>query len=222
MTPNTHAKVMKMLKKVGAVITNDHFVYTSGKHGSVYIRKDRLYPFTRLTSQVCRMMAKHVQNKKIDVVAGPAACGIVLSQWVAYHLSQLIKRDVLSVFTEKSTDDKQMFDRPQMLKRGYDKLVKGKNVLIVEDLTTTGASVKKVVERVKEAGGKVVGVYVLVNRNPRGVNTVYMGAPVESLAVFEADAFDAKTCPLCKKNVPINTEVGHGKEFISKYSNNQI
>jgi len=209
-------KIISILKKVGAVIVDDHFVYTSGKHGSVYIRKDKLYPFTRLTSKVCKMMAEKVKDLDIEVVVGPALCGIVLSQWTAYHLSQMTKKEVLSVFSEKTYDDKQIFDRPQMLKRGYDALVKGKRVLVVEDLTTTGASVKKVVDRVKEAGGKVVSVFILVNRNPGDVNSLRMGAPLYSLAVFKADAFDENKCPLCKKNIPINTQVGHGKEFLSR------
>ena len=209
-------KVIKILKKLGAIITDSHFVYTSGKHGSVYIRKDQLYPYTSKTSEVCSMMAKNVKDKNIEVVVGPALGGIVLSQWVAYHLSKLTGREVLSVFSEKSYDDKKIYDRPQMLKRGYDKLVKGRRVLVVEDLTTTGASVKKVVDRVKEAGGNVVCVYVLVNRNPDKVNSKLMKAPFLSLAVLKTDAYGEKDCPLCKRSVPINTEVGHGKEYLKK------
>lgn len=209
--------VISILKKVGAVITDSHFVYTSGKHGSVYIRKDKLYPHVQLTSDVCSLVADKVSDWKIDVVAGPALCGIVLSQWVAYHLSKKTNKEVMSIFTEKSYDDKQLFDRPQMFKRGYDALVTGKRVLVVEDLTTTGASVKKVVERVKEAKGKVIGVYVLVNRNPEGINDDYMQAPFHSLSVFKADAYEEKECQLCKKGIPLNTEVGHGREFLEKY-----
>jgi len=209
-------KVIKILKDIGAIITNDHFVYTSGKHGSVYIRKDRLYPYTIKTSEVCAMIAKNVKNKNIEVVVGPALGAIVLSQWTAYHLSKLTGKEVLSVFSEKSYDDEKIFDREQMLKRGYDQLVKKKRVLIIEDLTTTGASVKKVVDQVKNVGGNLVGVYVLVNRNPKEVNSEFMKAPFMSLAVLEADAYDEKNCPLCKKGIPINTEVGHGKEYLNK------
>jgi orotate phosphoribosyltransferase len=95
-------------------------------------------------------------------------------------------------------------------------LVKGKRVLVVEDLTTTGMSVKKVVDRVKEAGGKVISVFILVNRNPKDINSKFMGASLKSLSIFKADAYDEDKCPLCKKNIPINTEVGHGKEYIAR------
>ena len=214
-------KTIKILRQTGAITTNDHFVYTSGKHGSVYIRKDKLYPFTKLTSAVCKMIAQQVKDWDIEVVVGPSVGGIILSQWTAYHLSKLTKKEVLSVFTEKSYDDKEAFDRPQLFKRGYDALVKGKRVLVVEDLTTTGASVKKVVDRVKEAKGKIVGVFVLLNRNPKEVNAKFMDAPFHALSVYEADAYEEKHCPLCKKYIPINTTVGHGKEFLEKQKKNK-
>jgi len=213
-------KTLAILEKIGAIITNDHFVYTSGKHGSAYIRKDKLYPYTSLTSKVCRMIAEQVKDWDIEIVVGPSVGGIVLSQWTAYHLSRITKREVLSVFTEKSYDDMAIYDLQQKFKRGYDYLVKGKKTLVVEDLTNTGDSVKKVVERVKEAKGKVVGVYVLVNRNPLNVHSRKIGVPFHSLGVFRAEAWDEKECPLCKKGVPINTEVGHGKEFLEKQKKN--
>ena len=80
--------IITILKQVGAVITDSHFVYTSGKHGSVYINKDALYPHTQETSQVGKMMAEKYQHRTVDVIVGPALGGIILSQWTAYHLSK--------------------------------------------------------------------------------------------------------------------------------------
>lgn len=200
--------VLAILKKVGAVITDDHFVYTSGKHGSVYINKDAVYTHVNEASKIGKMFAQKYKNKAIDVVAAPALGGIILSQWTAHHLSKLKGKEVLSVYTEKSPDKDQVFTR------GYDKLVKNKKVLVVEDLTTTGGSVKKVVKSVKKAGGKVIGVAVMVNRNPKGVNSKFMGVPFTALGVLKAEAFDEKKCELCKKSVPINTTVGHGKKYL--------
>ena len=90
-------KVVDILKKIGAVITDDHFVYTSGKHGSVYINKDALYPHTAETSEVCRTMAEMFKDKDIDVVVAPAVGGTILSQWVAYHLSQLKNKEITMI-----------------------------------------------------------------------------------------------------------------------------
>lgn len=204
--------VIDVLKQINAIVTNNHFVYTSGMHGSVYIRKDMLYPHTKETSLVCQMIAKKFKDVDIDIVVGPSIGGIILSQWVAFHLSKLKKKEVLGVFTEKDEQSNQVF------KRGYDEIVKGKNILVVEDLTTTGGSVRKVVNAVKNAGGNVVEVCVMVNRNPEKVTSEIVGAPLTYLGIFRAEAFDREKCLLCKKKIPINTAVGHGKKFLQHKS----
>lgn len=206
--------VIDILKKVGAIITDDHFVYTSGKHGSVYINKDALYPHTEETSQVGMLFAKKAKDLDIDVVVGPMIGGIILSQWTAYHLSSLKSKEVLSVYTEKDEKSNQVFGR-----RGYDKVVKGKNVLVVEDLTTTGGSVAKVVETVKAAGGSVVSTIVMVNRDPKKINGDLIGSAFMALGELPAEAWDENKCPLCKKGVPINTIVGHGKKYLAAKGN---
>jgi len=200
--------VVDILKKVGAVITDSHFVYTSGKHGSVYVNKDAVYPHTKETSQIGKLFAEKYKDVNIDVVAAPALGGIILSQWVAFHLSKLKGKEILGVYTEKTPDKHMIFTR------GYDKLVKGKNVLVIEDLTTTGGSVKKVVDTVKATGGNVVAVCVMVNRDPEKVTSEVVGGPFSALGVIKASAFDEAVCPLCKENVPINTNVGHGKKYL--------
>ena len=209
------SRIVDILKKVGAILTNDHFVFTSGKHGSVYINKDFLYPHTKETSLVGKMFAEKFKNRNIDVVAAPAVGGTVLSTWTAYYLSKLKKKEVLSVYTEKDKGTTaSAAEREQIFRRGYDRFIKGKNVLVLEDLTTTGISVKKTVSAIKKAGGKVVAVCVMVNRNPKNVNTKVVGAPFFALDVFPAEAYEEKSCPLCKKNIPINIKIGHGKEYL--------
>lgn len=200
--------VVDILKKVGAVITDSHFVYTSGKHGSIYVNKDAVYPHTEETSRIGQLFAEKFKDMDIDVVAAPALGGIILSQWTAYHLSKLKGKEVLGVYTEKTLDKQMIFTR------GYDKLVKGKNVLVIEDLTTTGGSVRKVVDTVKATGGNVVAVCVMVNRDPEHVTSEVVGAPFSALGVLKASAFDETDCELCKKNVPINIDVGHGKKYL--------
>lgn len=209
--------VIEILKQAGAILTNDHFVYTSGKHGSVYINKDFLYPHVMMVSEVGKMFAEKFKNKKVDVVAAPAVGGTVLSTWTAYHLSKMKGKPVMSVYTEKDKGTTAgAAESEQIFRRGYDTFVKGKNVLVLEDLTTTGLSVKKTVETVKKAGGKVVAVCVMVNRDPEKVTSKTVGAPFYSLGVFLAEAYDEKDCPLCKKNIPINTKIGHGKKYLEE------
>ncbi len=208
-------KIVKILKKVGAIITDDHFVYTSGKHGSVYINKDFLYPHTKETSLVGKMFAEKMKSNAIDVVAAPAVGGTILCTWTAYYLSKLKKREILSVYTEKDKGTTaNAIESEQIFRRGYDTFIKGKKVLVIEDLTTTGISVKKTADAVRKAGGIVSAVCVMVNRNPKNVNAEMMGASFYSLGVFPAEAFDEKVCPLCKKNIPINIKIGHGKKYL--------
>lgn len=207
------SRILDILKKTKAVITKSHFVYTSGKHGSVYINKDIIYAHPKEASQVGKLFAKKFIDYSIDVVVAPALGGIILSQWTAFHLSKLKNKEVLGVYTEKTPE------KDQALTRGYDLIVKGKNVLVVEDLTTTGESVKKVINSVKKAKGRIIAVGVMINRDPEKVNAKTIGAPFFALGIFKAEAFDQDRCPLCKKKIPINTTVGHGKKFLKIAAN---
>ena len=200
--------VLNIFKKCGGYITESHIVYTSGKHGSVYLNKDAIYPHTKEISAICLAVAKKYQSKNVEAVSSPALGGIILSQWTAYHLSQLTKREVLAVYTEKDSEKNQIFTR------GYGNLVSQKRVLVVEDITTTGGSVLKTLQSVKNAGGKVVAVCVLVNRDPENINSKSLGFPYSALVEMKVDAWEEKDCPLCKKGVKINTAVGHGKQFL--------
>lgn len=205
---NANNEVLELLKSVGAVITDSHFVYTSGMHGDAYINKDALYPHTKEVSRIGELFAEQNKDKDIDVVAAPALGGIILETWTAYHLSKLKGKEILGVYTEKTPDKNQIFTR------GYDQLVKGKNVLVIEDLANTGGSVKKVVESVTAVGGNVVAVSVMVNRNPHDVTSETVGAPLQALAEIQMNTYEEADCPLCKNNVPINTTVGHGKKYL--------
>lgn len=210
-------EIIQIMKQVGGVITDSHFVYTSGKHGSVYVNKDAVYPYTSLTSKIGQLFAEKNKDYDIDVVVAPAIGGTILSQWTAYQLSKLKNKEILSAYTEKDKGTSaSAAESEQVFKRGYDKVVAGKNVLVIEDLTTTGISVKKVVETVRSIGGNVVAVSVMINRNPDGVNSEFVGAPFSTLGVLKADAYDEAECPLCNQGVPINTTVGHGKKYLEE------
>lgn len=202
--------ILNVFKKAGGYITDSHIVYTSGKHGETYLNKDAIYPHTKEISLLCREIAQRFKDKDIEVVAAPALGGIILSQWSAYHLSDITHREVLGVYTEKTADKNQIFTR------GYDHLVKGKKVLVVEDITTTGGSVQKVINSIKQAGGTVVAVCVLVNRDPEAINSQSMEVSFTALAQIKLQAWDEPDCPLCKKNVPINTTVGKGRDYLAK------
>lgn len=199
--------IISTLKQVKAVMTDDHFVGTKGSHFATYINKDALYPHIAETSAVCEQFAEGFLKYNPDMVAGPALGGIILSQWTAYHLGSKMGRPILSVYAEKK-------DNELKLTRGYDALVKGKNVVVVEDLTTTGGSLKQAIAAVQQAGGKVVAAAVMVNKNPTEVTSTFFGVPFFALAEMPVELYAAEACPLCKNGVPINTTIGHGKKFL--------
>ena len=126
--------VISILKKVGALIPNDHFVGTSGMHIDTYINKDALYPHTKETSEVGKLFAEKYKDKNIDVVVAPALGGIILSVWTAHHLSELNSKDILGIYTEKTPEGSQIFTR------GYDKFVNGNKCAIEVE---TGTKIKK-------------------------------------------------------------------------------
>lgn len=212
---NTNNEVLEMLKKSNGIITDSHLVYTSGKHGSVYLNKDALYPHTTFAARIGELFAETNKDLDIDVVVAPAVGGTILSTWTAYHMSRLLNKEIIGVYTEKDKGTlASAAESEHLLRRGYDKLVKGKKVLVIEDLTTTGISVKKVVKTVQNAGGEVLAVSVMINRDPEHINSDMMGVPFTALAELKAEAWDEADCPLCKSNVPVNTKVGHGKKFL--------
>ncbi len=207
--------VIDILKKVHAVKTDNHFVYTSGKHGEVYVNKDAVYPHPMEASNIGKLFAEKYKDLDIDVVAAPALGGIILSTWTAYHLSRMKGKEILGVYAEKMPDKSMAFTR------GYDKLIEAKKVLVIEDLATTGGSVKKVVELVRNTGGTVVAVCVMVNRDPDNVTSESIGAPFDSLGILKAEAWDEADLPEHIKSRPINTSVGHGKKYLESKALNK-
>lgn len=199
--PAVAARASELLAECGAVVRDSHVVYTSGRHGSAYVNKDAVYPYTVRVSELCALMAGMAAEFAPEVVCGPALGGIILSQWTAHHLG------VLGVYAEKDAEG------GLVLRRGYDRVVAGRRVLVVEDIVNTGGSVRAAIRAVRAAGGEVVAVAALVNRG--GVPAAAVEAPaLVTLLELSLDSWDAAECPLCRDRVPVNTAVGKGREFL--------
>lgn len=196
-------KVLRVLSGVGALLEG-HYVLTSGRHAEKYVNKDALYPHTAETSELCRRIAEFA-DPGTQVVAAPAIGGVILSQWVAFHLSILLGAEVLAVYAEPGPEDTLIF------KRGYDQLIPGHRVLVVEDVLTTGGSARKVVDAVRALHGEVTGVSVLCNRG--GVTVKELGnVPwLQALTTLPMESYTSEDCPLCKEGVPISTDAGKGR-----------
>lgn len=203
-------EVMPLLEQLGTVIVDSHIVYTSGKHGSAYINKDAVYPHTVETSRLCEAIAEHFKDADVQTVIAPAIGAVILSQWVAYHLTQRKGQAVAGVYAEKGEAD------TFTIKRGYDQFVTGRNVLVVEDVLNTGGSARKVVDAVRAINGNVLAIAALCNRG--GVTPHNLGNVPELFALtnVQMDAWDAADCPLCREGRPINTQVGKGREYLAR------
>lgn len=241
-------RVREILAEAGAVIDNDHFQYTSGKHGSAYVAKDKVYIRPRHQDELCMGLAErfddeHMVGREVEVVLAPAIGAIDIKTGVARLLDRWArgKREVFGVYAEHKEvtvvskdalarsymidrtdtfDQKRIpFDLPSgselliklptfTIKRSYGENVRGKKVLVVEDILTTGGSAREAVNAVREAGGEVVGVGVLVNRG--GVTAADLGVEkLEALLNVKMDAYEPANCPMCKDGVPFNQQFGH-------------
>lgn len=205
------AAVRRLLVECGAV-RSGHFVLQSKLHSDKYIAKDLVYPGPDDVAVLCRMLAVQFPGIKIDTIIGPEKGGIVLSQWLAFYHGRFREDGVRTnaVFAEKNPVG------GFSINRGYGEFVTGKKVLIVEDVLTTGGSVLKVVEAVREISGEVVGVAALVNRG--GVTAEQIGnvPHLVSLVNISLESWPADQCPLCADRVDINTDFGHGAEYLAK------
>ena len=198
-------RVKEIFAENKAYLENDHFVYTKGDHGSQYINKDAIFTNPSAISELSRFLARSFQGLNIETVAGPVIGGVIVSQRVAEHLSEMDNKKVVSVFAEKTGKGLEFL-------RGYNEHIEGKNVLAVEDILNTGGSAKDLIDAIRLVGGNVIGLGALANRG--GVKPNMVGdVNIKSLLDITMERYAANECHLCKEGVPINLKVGHGRKF---------
>jgi len=194
--------------KTNAIVTNDHFVYTNGEHGPDYVNKDAMYPHTKEIWEACEMFAEAFKDKDVQIVVGPAVGGVILEALTAQHLTRMTGREVCGVYAEKQADGSFTFGR------GYADFITGKNVLVTEDVLTTGGSAAATIRAVNLLGGKVVGLAALADRREDKTKDVE-GVKVDALIKVNLIKYKPDECKLCELGVPINTKLGKGKKFLA-------
>ncbi len=192
--------ILSELESIGAVFSDKHFVYTSGKHGSGYINMDMMFPHTALVSQICQELAAPFKGE-FDTVVAPATGGIVLAVLTARETG------TKGVWADKDGNGGFEFERA-----GFVQQVTGKQVLVVEDLLTTGGSVEKVCREVEQAGGTVVGVSVVCNRGNVTAEQLQV-TRLQALAEVSFTAYEPADCPECRAGMPIVEDMGHGDDY---------
>ena len=178
-------EVMQIFKDAGAILEG-HFLLTSGLHSPVYWEKFRILQYPRYTEKLCRLIAEHFKKEKIQVVAAPTTGGIILSHEVARQLG------ARGIFAEKE-------GTARVFRRGFT-ISPGERVLVVDDILTTGSSVLEVVDAVREAGGTVVGIGVMVDRSEkkREFSVPFFSCLRAATATYAPDK-----CPLCAAGIPL-------------------
>src|SRR5437867_12997684 len=176
-----------LLHQAGALLEG-HFELASGKHSPLYIEKFRLLERPPQTEALCRSIADWASHVSPQLVAGPTTGGIIISHEVARLLG------LRGIFAERKEDGP-----GRSFGRGF-AIAPGERVLVVDDVLTTGGSVREVIEAVRDMGGDIVGVAVLVDRTG---GTADFGVPFFACMTVDLPSYQAGQCPLCAKNVPL-------------------
>lgn len=206
--------ILELLKAAGALHTG-HFVLKGWDHSGVFIDMEGLATHPAALSAACLPIARHFVETPVDVVLGPAEGAIPMAQWVAFHMNELQagKRKQPVKALHASYDEEGYY-----LKGNFPQHVRGSVCLVIDDVRTTGASAERVVDLVHEHGGAVLAVAYIVNRGHERYHFL------EDFEVFAVEDIPVESypegtpCPLCVAGFPIDTHLGHGKEYLERNS----
>jgi len=174
--------VEALLRSTGAILQG-HFKLASGRHSDTYIEKFRIMEDPVATEVLCGMIADHFRAQGVTLVVGPATGGIILSYETARKLG------VHGIFAEKDGTGDFFFDR------GF-AIEPGQPVLVVDDVQTTGGSVKRVLSLLHAANANIIGVGSLIDRTNGQLD---FGVPYYACHSMNIASYAPDECPLCAK-----------------------
>ena len=184
--------VEEILRTTGAMMEG-HFLLTSGLHSSIYWEKFRVLQYPHYTERLCRLIAEHFQSQAVQMVAGPTTGGVILAYEVARQLG------IRSIYAEKQGE-------ARVFRRGFT-ISPGERTLVVDDVLTTGGSLRDVISEVRRSGGEVIGAAVLIDRSQTAAN---LGVPLFGCYRTAAPSYKPEDCPLCAAGEPLQ-EPGRGQ-----------
>ena len=177
--------IIDIFKTTNALLEG-HFVLTSGRHSSTYFQCAKVLQYPEYLTSFGSLIAKKFIGQNPDLVISPAIGGIILGSEVGRQLG------VRTIFSERK-------EKEMVLRRGFE-IKPGEKVLIVEDVITTGGSVKEVIKIVENAGGNIIGVGVLVDRSN---GTISLHNNQYAVASLEVDSFEEAKLPKELSLLPI-------------------
>ena len=143
-------QILSIFRSTEALL-DGHFVLTSGRHSASYFQCAKVLQHPEYLTAFSVMIADEFEEQAPDVIISPAIGGVVLGTEVGTQLG------CRTIFAERK-------EGKMVIRRGFH-IDEGEKVLVVEDVITTGGSVKEVMNLVEDAGGNIIGVGVLVNRS---------------------------------------------------------
>jgi len=182
----TTDRVADLMKAAGALMEG-HFRLSSGLHSDEYCQCAKVAEHPEISEELGRMLADLFRDHGVNVVISPAIGGIVIGYEVGRALG------VRAIWAER-------VDGAMTMKRGFG-VSPGERVLIIEDVVTTGGSVREVAEVVKESGAEIVGFGFIMDRSRQPLDL-----PGPTKALLEArdmKTYDPDTCPLCADGIPL-------------------
>lgn len=187
----TNDDALQIFKDAGALLEG-HFLLASGYHSAIYLEKFQVLQFPKYVERMCREIAERFASGEVQVVVGPTTGGVLLAYEVAKNLG------TRGIFAERGDDGK-----GRVLRRGFE-IAEGERVLIVDDILTTGGSVRDTLDAVEAQGGKPIGVGVLADRSGGSVD---FGVPLEALLRLNVEKFAPDALPAWLAAIPL-TERG--------------
>ena len=179
------SEIINVFKDTGALL-DGHFILTSGRHSSSYFQCARVLQHPQYLTHFAEMIAEHFNKEKIDAVISPAIGGVVLGTEVGRILN------IRTIFAERKDGD-------MCIRRGF-KIEPGENILIVEDVITTGGSVREVMDQVINHKGIISGVGVMVDRSN---GSVALHPNQFSIIAMEARSYGPDEVPESLSAIPV-------------------
>lgn len=203
------ARTEAILRETNAILENDHFVSVNGNHSSGWIDKDAINPHTHHVHELCGLLVDATRHLNPEIICGPSEGGLIVSLWTGYRAG------LPAVFVEHDTAHGAELRGRFIFRRGYDQWVKGKRVLIVDDIVNTGHSVRQTVDAVQAAGGRIVGLACYVDRG--NITAAGLGGfPYRYLLQWKIPSWPEAGTPPEILARPVNTRLAHGADYLAK------
>ncbi len=179
--------VLQHYRETGALLEG-HFLLKSGLHSPYFLQSAAVFQYPEHARALAGALAEKLRPFSPDFVIGPAIGGVVLSFLVAEALG------ARAIFAEKD-EAGGMFIRPGLVVRP------GERFVAVEDVVTTGGSVRRAAQAALARGAELVAVGAVVDRSPTPPE---FGVPFLALVRFVPETYTPEACPLCRAGVPLS------------------